>query len=158
MKKTDSGPNFPEPPERLIRKLSELLKANDLAEIELASGDLRLKLRARESAAIAPMPVSAMEPVAAPVSKAEANASSASDLHIIRSPFVGTFYRAPSPQSAAYVEEGQAISKGNVLCIVEAMKIMNEIESDSAGVVEKIYVEDGTPVDFNTALFGVRKT
>lgn len=153
-----SGHQFPEPPERLIRKLSELLKTNDLAEIELASGELRLRLRARETdyRPQASLPASNPSPMpqeAAP--KTEKQASS--DLHMLRSPFVGTFYRSPSPDSAPFVEEGQSVGKGTVLCIVEAMKIMNEIEADTSGVVEKIYAEDGTPVDFNTALLGIRK-
>jgi acetyl-CoA carboxylase biotin carboxyl carrier protein len=83
---------------------------------------------------------------------------SSSELHVVRSPFIGTFYRAPSPNSAVFAEVGQSVQKGQVLCIVEAMKIMNEIEADAGGVIEKIFIENGSPVDFNAALFAIRKS
>lgn len=146
-----------EVPEKLIRKLSDLLKSTDLSEIELSSEGFKVKVKAKGesvSYSFPPSLPSAGREAAAPKPAIE---SAESDLHIIRSPFVGTFYASPSPSAEAYTGEGQSVSKGQVLCIVEAMKIMNEIEADSGGTIEKIYVENGTPVDFNTALFGIRK-
>jgi len=147
-------------PEAAIRRLADLLRTTDLAEIEIATGAVSVRVRAKESPAIysvASSPVAAApSATSAPLSRASEPAAH-SDLHIIRSPFIGTFYRAPSPTSPAFVEQGQSIAKGQSLGIVEAMKLMNEIESDAAGVVEKIFVENGTPVEFNTPLFGIRK-
>lgn len=98
------------------------------------------------SAASAPQHQSA--PAAAPAAKA---------FHEVKSPIVGTFYRAPSPDADAYVNEGQKVKAGQVLCIVEAMKLMNEIESDADGTIVKILVENGKPVEYNQALFLVDK-
>ena len=146
----------PEVPEDAILKLSDLLKSTDLAEIEVTIGQTTVKVRAKEQ--MGSFSMAAPAPIAAPASRPQQKAAEPhSDLHIIRSPFIGTFYRSPSPTSAAFVELNQAVSKGQALCIVEAMKLMNEIESDSSGVIEKIFVENGTPVEFNTPLFGIRK-
>lgn len=158
MKSSDRPPfDQLEVPERMIRKLSELLKTTDLAEIEISSDQLSVRVKAKETSP------AFVHQVASPISSTISQNTStgktepSTDLHIVRSPFIGTFYRAPSPTSAAFVEEGQMVSKGQILCIVEAMKIMNEIESDVAGVIDKIFVENGTPVDFNAPLFGIRK-
>lgn len=148
-----------EVPEKLIRKLSDLLKQTDLAEIEMSLEGISVRVRAKESLisagySMAQTQNAAVYPAAVPSKTLEEPETS---LHIVRSPFVGTFYRAPSPNSEVYVEVGQNVNKGQVLCIVEAMKIMNEIECDSGGIIEKIFVEDGTPVDYNAPLFGLRK-
>jgi len=150
-------------PEGVIRKLSDLLKTTDLAEIEVTTDKMSIRVRARETvggATFVSAPSTPILPAAAPLSSAApaAREEPKSDLHLIRSPFVGTFYRAPSPQSPSFVEQGQAVSKGQSLCIVEAMKLMNEIEADMSGIIEKIFVENGTPVEFNTPLFGIRKS
>lgn len=147
-------------PESAIRKLSEILRSTDLAEIEIAEGPLSIRVRAKEgspqviSVPTAPAHIS---PVASAPVRPASQENISSDLHVVRSPFVGTFYRAPSPNSPSFVEVGQTVSKGSVLCIIEAMKIMNEIEADSGGVIEKIFVENGAPVDFNAPLFSLRK-
>jgi len=148
-------------PEGVIRKLSDLLKSTDLAEIEITTEKMAIRVRARDGLTFSmppmasPIPAPAMQnsnlQTSAP--RVEAN----SELHLIRSPFVGTFYRAPSPSSPSFVEQGQSISKGQSVGIVEAMKLMNEIEADMSGVIEKIFVENGAPVEFNTPLFGIRK-
>lgn len=159
-----SGPSLKsssEVPETVIRKLSEILRSTDLAEIEFSTGSMNVRVRARENP-VTPMmvtaPVQSSTPSAASSSTASKPAAEPqSDLHMIRSPFVGTFYRAPSPNSANFVEMNQSVSKGQALCIVEAMKLMNEIESDVSGVIEKIFVENGQPIEFNTPLFGIRK-
>lgn len=149
-------------PEELIKRLSDLLKLTDLAEIELSLKDTTVRVRAKE-AQVAPVILGSPQAVTTPsaqphsISKPSKSVEAHSDLHIVRSPFIGTFYRAPSPTSPSFVEMGQAVSKGQVLCIVEAMKLMNEIEADSSGVIEKIFVENGTPVEFNTPLFGIKK-
>ena len=156
-----SGQGPSDVPESVIRKLSDLLKATDLAEIEISSAKMSVRVRAREAASPMVMSMPSAPVVSVPnavVSNAPAkSAETHSDLHIVRSPFVGTFYRTPSPSSPPFVEQGQSISKGQVLCIVEAMKLMNEIEADAGGVIEKIFVESGTPVEFNTPLFGIRR-
>jgi acetyl-CoA carboxylase biotin carboxyl carrier protein len=154
-----SGSNGqPRLPEETIRKLSELLKATDLAEIEVTLGSMRIRVRGHEqSVQTYAQPILAAAPSTVPAARTPKTIDPNSDLHIIRSPFIGTFYRQPSPTSPPFAELNQAVSKGQTLCIVEAMKLMNEIESDTSGVVEKIFVESGTPVEFNMPLFGIRK-
>lgn len=152
-------------PEGAIRKLSEILKSTDLAEIEVSTEKMTIRVRAKEMAAgpltytvaAAPTPTAPVVPThAQALSKPGSEPQADSHLHIIRSPFVGTFYRAPSPNSPPFVEVGQAVSKGQTLGIVEAMKLMNEIEADASGIVEKIYVDNSTPVEFNTPLFALK--
>lgn len=147
----------PKVPEDVIRKLSDLLKSTDLAEIEISMGEMQVRVRGREQVVTHLAPTSGPAPVGPTNRSPTKSVEPHSDLHIVRSPFIGTFYRQPSPTSAAFVELNQAVSKGQTLCIVEAMKLMNEIESDSSGVIEKIFVESGTPVEFNMPLFGIRK-
>ena len=148
-------------PESAIRRLAELLRSTDLAEIEVATGSVSVRVRAKESPAVysvASAPVAAVSVATnAAAAGRPSETSTHPDLHIVRSPFIGTFYRAPSPNSPPFVESGQSISKGQSLGIVEAMKLMNEIEADASGIIEKIFVENGTPVEFNTPLFGIRK-
>ncbi len=150
-------------PEKAIRKLSEILRSTDLAEIEVVDEGVSIRVRARESQAVYTAMAPAISTPSPSIAHATHNAATKPaenmnpELHVVRSPFVGTFYRAPSPTSSVFVEVGQSVSKGQVMCIVEAMKIMNEIEADASGVVEKIFVENGSPVDFNAPLFAVRK-
>ena len=151
-----------EVPEKVIEKLSNLLKKTDLNEIEIKSGELSVRVTAKinqASVSSVNIPgISSSENVSAGEAKSKAlKEDEQSELHIIRSPFVGMFYRSPSPTTASYVDLNQSVSKGQVLCIVEAMKVMNEIEADAAGKIEKVYVESGTPVEFNAPLFGIRK-
>lgn len=153
----NSGNSVPRVPEETIRRLSELLKSTDLAEIEIREGSQVVRVRAKESASHFSQPPNVTLPSAPPAPRIQKPIEPHSDLHIIRSPFIGTFYRSPSPQASAFVELNQTISKGEVLGIIEAMKLMNEIEADLSGTVEKIFVENGTPVEFNTPLFGIRK-
>jgi acetyl-CoA carboxylase biotin carboxyl carrier protein len=146
-----------EVPEKMIRKLSDLLKSTDLAEIEVATGQMTIRVRAREMHASSMIVSSSPAQTMTHAAPTKPHVEALSDLHIVRSPFVGTFYKAPSPSHPAFVELNQTISKGQTLGIVEAMKLMNEIEADASGVIEKIYVENGAPVEFNTPLFGIRK-
>ncbi len=142
-------------PEDAVLQLSGLLKTTDLAEIEVSFEGYSIRVRARESQ----NPVVVNAPLSPSVSSTTSNtvAKIHDELHIVRSPLIGTFYRASSPGAKSFVEVGQPISKGHVLCIVEAMKMMNEIESDAAGTIEKIFVENGDPVEFNTPLFALKR-
>ena len=146
---------------RKIKKLIELVEESGITELEVSEeeGSVRIS-RATVAApanvqysipAAAPTPVAApVAPAAAPVAPAAAPEEIAG--HKIRSPMVGTFYRSPSPEAKAFVEVGQTVKVGDALCIVEAMKMMNRIEADTAGVVKAILVNDGEPVEFDEPL------
>jgi acetyl-CoA carboxylase biotin carboxyl carrier protein len=138
-------------PVELARKLGTLLTELGLSEIDVTVGDVRVRLQ-RGWAASAP-PVVAGEPVVASVERpAAAEIESASGV-TIEAPMVGTFYRASSPTADPYVSEGDLVKEGQILCIIEAMKLMNEIESKVAGRVVKIFVENAHPVEFGQSLF-----
>jgi acetyl-CoA carboxylase biotin carboxyl carrier protein len=159
-----------------LRELIELLRENGLAELELESHDFRVRLR-REGAnsqpvhyadpmvaTAAPQPAPQNNPAAAtpsaapahPGAQATTEASQDQDLHIIPSPIVGTFYRSPSPTADPFVKIGSNVEPDSVVCIIEAMKLMNEIQAEIGGEVVKIYVENGQPVEYGQPLFGVR--
>lgn len=145
---------------RKIKKLIELVEESGIAELEIAEGEesVRISRYPTNMPVAAPAfsygaPAAAPAPVAAaPAAAAEAKPA-AIEGHVVRSPMVGTFYRAPSPGAANFIEEGSTVSVGDALCIVEAMKMMNQIEADKAGVVKKILVENGQPVEFDEPLF-----
>lgn len=147
---------------RKVKKLIELLESSDVAEIEIKEGEESVRISRASKVAPAPIqyhsaPV-AMAPaapaaVAAPAAAAEpAETSKKIRGNVLKSPMVGTFYRAPSPSSPPFVEVGQHVKVGDVIGIIEAMKMMNQIEADHAGVVEAILVQDGEPVEFDQAL------
>ncbi|MEQ8407495.1 MAG: acetyl-CoA carboxylase biotin carboxyl carrier protein [Gammaproteobacteria bacterium] len=146
---------------RKVKKLIELLETSDVAEIEIKEGEEAVRISRISSAAPAPAPVSMAVPqAAAPApspadSSAESKPGPASSGKKINSPMVGTFYRAPSPSSPPFVEIGTHVKAGDVVCIVEAMKMMNQIEADHSGVVEAILVEDGEPVEFDQPLISI---
>ncbi len=144
---------------RKVKKLIELLESSDIAEIEIKEGEEAVRIS--RASTHAPVPVHtyaapAPAPVAAPSAPApvaaEEPAAKKLSGNVIKSPMVGTFYRAPSPSSPVFVEVGQHVKVGDVICIVEAMKMMNQIEADHSGVVEAILVEDGEPVEFDQPL------
>lgn len=146
---------------RKIQKLIEYVECSSIAELEVTEGESKIRI-ARTSAPIAAPTVYAspvVAPVNVPVEPATAAASSPTapaqrDLsNAQKSPMVGTFYRSPSPSSPAFVEVGQSVKEGDTLCIIEAMKLMNEIEAERSGVVKEILVENGTPVEFGEPLF-----
>jgi acetyl-CoA carboxylase biotin carboxyl carrier protein len=143
---------------RKVKKLIELLEESDVAEIEIHEGEESVRISRGSTAVVAPMaaPVAAA-PMAAPATAAAPVASPAAEPevqgHAVRSPMVGTFYSAPSPEASAFVKEGDTVSAGQTLCIIEAMKILNQIESDKAGKITKILVENGQPVEFDQPLF-----
>ena len=137
---------------RKVKKLIELLEISGVNEIELREGpDGESLVRISRAPPAAPSPVSPSVAQDAAPPKREA----APEGHVIRSPMVGTFYRAPSPNSPPFVEVGQRVAKGDVVCIVEAMKMMNQIEADRAGVVEAVLVDNGHPVGFDQPLMTV---
>ncbi len=163
---------------RKVKKLIELLEESNIDEIEIKEGEesvrisrssaallqglvaptagtsaapLPAALAALAAAAPAPAPTAAAEPTAAGTPEA-APAGQALSGHVVKSPMVGTFYRSPSPSSPSFVEVGQHVKLGDVICIVEAMKMMNQIETDKAGVVEAILVENGQAVEFDQPL------
>jgi len=141
-----------------IREILELLKGSDVSEFELGRGDMVLKLRRGPAIVPVAMPPAAPAP-AAPARPAEepppAPVPPKPTYKEILSPIVGTFYRAPAPDAAPFVEVGTRVVKGQVLCIVEAMKIMNQIESDTTGTIAAIIVENAQPVAYGQALFHV---
>jgi len=157
-----------------IERLLDFMVQHGVEEFEYERGDLRIRLKkpTANSNAVAPPAVAAPEivvanpgpPAAAEVStpalarETAPDAARADDLHIVKSPIVGTFYEAPSPGAEPFVKLGDHVEVGQVLCIVEAMKLMNEIESDLAGDVMRIFVESGQPVEYGEPLFAIRPT
>ncbi len=139
----------------LIQDYTDFMKSNDLVEIDFRGKDFSIRLRRFEgNVAVSSVPVVAAHAPQAPVASKAAPAPR-SDLHVIKSPFVGTFYRAAGPNQEPFVEEGKIVSAGDTLCIIEAMKLMNEIESDIKGRVVRVLVKNGTPVEFGEALFEI---
>ena len=148
-----------------LEKLLKLFDESSLTELEIDEEGTQVRL-ARQKEQAAPMqfafpqmqPAYGGAPQAAPASaapaapKAEAPASTGASYHEVKSPIVGTFYRAPSPEADSYVQVGQSVQVGTTLCIIEAMKLMNEIESDAAGKIVKILVENGQPVEYGQVL------
>ncbi|HEB96408.1 MAG TPA: acetyl-CoA carboxylase biotin carboxyl carrier protein [Sedimenticola thiotaurini] len=141
---------------RKVKKLIELLEASDIAEIEIHEGEESVRISRYGSGAVvaAPVPAAAAVPAApAPAAAESAPAEPEISGHVIKSPMVGTFYEAPSPGAKPFVREGQQVNVGDTLCIIEAMKILNQIESDKAGTIKQILVENGQPVEYNQPLF-----
>ena len=145
---------------RKIKKLIELVEESGITELEVSEEEGSVRISRATVAAPAnvqySIPAAAPTPVAAPAAPAVAPAPAAAPEeiagHKIRSPMVGTFYRSPSPEAKAFVEVGQTVKVGDALCIVEAMKMMNRIEADKAGVVKATLVNDGEPVEFDEPL------
>jgi acetyl-CoA carboxylase, biotin carboxyl carrier protein len=146
---------------RKVKKLIELLEESNVAEIEIHEGEESVRISRHGSAPMHYMmqaPAAGAPAATAPAAPTAGVAESetepeADEGAIVRSPMVGTFYRAPSPGSRAFVEEGQDVKLGDTLCIIEAMKILNQIECEKAGVVRRILVENGQPVEYNQPLF-----
>ncbi|MGH7314240.1 MAG: acetyl-CoA carboxylase biotin carboxyl carrier protein [Candidatus Rokuibacteriota bacterium] len=134
----------------LARQLAILLKELDLTEIEASIGELRVRLQRGRAVATVPAPPGAPHEIAAPAPAVDAAA--AAKLLTIEAPMVGTFYRASSPTAEPYVREGDVVKEGQILCIIEAMKLMNEIESKASGRIVKILVENGQPVEYGQPL------
>ena len=143
---------------RKIKKLIELLEESGIAEIEIAEGEesVRITREIKSPMAAAPVQYAAPAPVAAPAA-APAQAAPAEDAvasgHQVKSPMVGTFYEASSPGAAPFTEIGKQVKAGDTLCIIEAMKMLNQIESDKSGIVKAVLAENGQPVEFDQPLF-----
>lgn len=156
-----------------LQQLIEFLKEYQVAEFDLERGDLKIRLKfggafpapQAEPSTLAtsvlssvapPAPSAPRLPVAEPTASAAPAPESGAELHIVKSPIVGTFYGSPSPGAPAFVNVGDHVDKGTIICIVEAMKLMNEIESDAAGEVAKCFVTNGQAIEFGQPLFAIR--
>jgi acetyl-CoA carboxylase biotin carboxyl carrier protein len=164
------GPTFANPEMQQIEQLFQFMTEHNLEEFEYSRGDLHIRLRkpsavvavgAARSAAFPEIIVpgsggaaAGPEPSVAATAAPETRATE--DLHLVKSPIVGTFYGSPSPGAEAFVKVGAFVETGQTLCIVEAMKLMNEIESDETGEIVRIFVENGQPVEYGQPLFGIR--
>ncbi len=151
---------------RKVKKLIELLEESGIGEIEIKEGEESVRISRAVTAAPTPPPMAYAPPApaavapapapAAPAAAAEPEAPAAQTSgHVVKSPMVGTFYRSPSPSSPSFVEAGATVKAGDTLCIVEAMKMMNQIEADVSGTIEAILVENGEPVEFDQPLFTI---
>jgi acetyl-CoA carboxylase biotin carboxyl carrier protein len=146
---------------RKIKTLIDLVQESGIAELEITEGEEKVRISRHGSAVAAPQYIHSAPaqfsvptaPAAAPAAAAAAPAPAEPTGHTLKSPMVGTFYRSPSPGTAAFIEVGAVVTKGQTLCIIEAMKLLNEIESDAAGVVKAILVENGQPVEYGQPLF-----
>jgi acetyl-CoA carboxylase biotin carboxyl carrier protein len=164
-----------------LKELIEFLKENNIGEFDLERGELKVRIKfaqegagdlasmsqllaaLRASQAAAPITLPAVQAASVPAATqsaapaaASADESDEASLHIVKSPIVGTFYESPSPGTSAFVKVGDQVEQGQVLCIIEAMKLMNEIESDASGEIVKRFVQNGQPVEYGQQLFAVR--
>jgi len=146
---------------RKLKKLIDLVQESGIAELEITEGEEKVKIVRGGVVSVSPpagAPAAAAAPVApaapaAAVPAAPAETAAAPEGPVVKAPMVGTFYRSPSPDAKAFVEVGQTVKEGQTVCIIEAMKLMNEIESDASGVVKAILVENGQPVEYGQPLF-----
>jgi acetyl-CoA carboxylase biotin carboxyl carrier protein len=149
---------------RKLKKLIDLVQESGIAELEITEGEEKVKIVKGGEATVTPLaPVARAALTAAPAAAAAAPAPAApagappeepvAEGHVLKAPMVGTFYRAASPEAKVFVEVGQGIKAGETVCIIEAMKLMNEIEADATGVIKAILVENGQPVEFGQPLF-----
>jgi len=174
-KANQANPTFANPEIQQIQQLLQFMSEHNLEEFEYSRGDLRIRLKKPSAGLVmAPRMVSAPEiivsgapaaaapaagtpnPASSSNAPAPAEARTSEDLHLVKSPIVGTFYGSPSPGAEPFVKVGAYVETGQTLCIVEAMKLMNEIESDETGEVVRIFVENGQPVEYGQPLFGIR--
>ena len=146
---------------RKLKTLIDLVSESNISELEITEADGKVRIVKSDGTVAVPMaqampvmaaPVAAA-PAAAPAAAAAAPAAPVETGHVVKSPMVGTFYRASGPNAKAFVEVGQQVKEGQAICIIEAMKIMNEIDADKSGTVTKILVENGQPVEFGQPLF-----
>ncbi len=164
--KADESGSFANPEIGQIEQLLRFMSEHNLEEFEYSRGDLRIRLKkpgtatmlaapSRPAEIIVPAAVPAISSHAAELAP-EADTRGGEDLFLVKSPIVGTFYGSPSPGSEPFVKVGSYVESGQTLCIVEAMKLMNEIESETNGEVLRIFVENGQPVEYGQPLFGIR--
>jgi len=167
-KASKASPSFANPEIEQIEQLLRFMTEHNLEEFEYSRGDLRIRLRKPSAGVvvaatrtigvpeiIVPAALDGAQPApSAPAALPETRASE--ELHLIKSPIVGTYYESPSPGAEPFLKVGDYVETGQTLCIVEAMKLMNEIESDASGEVIRIFVENGQPVEYGQPLFGIR--
>ena len=147
---------------RKVKKLIELLEESNINELEITEGEESVRISRGGPIAYAAAPVAMAPAVAAPAAVAAAPAAAAPTAaadelsgHVVRSPMVGSYYSSPAPGSPTFVKVGQPVAPGDVLCIIEAMKMMNQIEADKAGTIGAILLEDGEPVEFDQPMFTI---
>ena len=144
---------------RKLKKLIDLVQESGIAELEITEGEEKVKIvkggvvTLTTTAAPAAGPVAVAAPEAKPAAAPPAQPAAGQDGHVVKAPMVGTFYRSPSPDAKPFVEVGQPVKEGDTICIIEAMKLMNEIEADASGVVKAVLVENGQPVEYGQPLF-----
>ena len=145
---------------RKLKTLIELVESSGIAELEISEGEERVRITRTAASALqtyapasAPQPVVSAAAAQTVVPAAEPAKPAIAEGHVVKSPMVGTFYRSASPGSKAFVDVGQSVNSGDTLCIIEAMKLLNEIEADQGGVIKAILVENGQPVEFGQPLF-----
>ena len=150
---------------RKLKTLIDLVEASDISELELTEGEEKVKISRQNNKAQSLAPVNYVQPIQPPVNQqpqaqteeplGKVDTTTIDNKDVITSPMVGTFYRAASPDSAPFIDIGSTVKKGETLCIVEAMKILNEIESDKEGTISKILIENGQPIEFGQPLFEI---
>lgn len=146
---------------RKLKKLIDLVEESGISELELTEGEEKVRISRAMAPGVAPVTQYMAAPAPAPVAAAPASAAAAPaaapaevlDGKVVKSPMVGTFYRASSPDAKAFVDVGSSVNTGDTLCIIEAMKLLNEIESEFSGTIKKIFVENGQPVEYGEPLF-----
>ena len=145
---------------RKLKKLIDLVQESGIAELEITEGEEKVKIVKGGGVSVSQAPLAPAQPPPAPPPAAGSSAAAPAakpeagqEGHVLKAPMVGTFYRSPSPDAKAFIEVGQPIKEGQTICIIEAMKLMNEIESDASGVVKAILVENGQPVEYGQPLF-----
>ena len=150
---------------RKLKKLIDLVQESGIAELEITEGEEKVKIVKGGEATVtpvapataplagAPIAAPASAPATAPAAAAAAAEEPAQSGHVLKAPMVGTFYRSPSPEAKPFVEVGQNVKAGETVCIIEAMKLMNEIEADATGMIKAILVESGQPVEYGQPLF-----
>jgi acetyl-CoA carboxylase biotin carboxyl carrier protein len=145
---------------RKLKKLIDLVQESGIAELEITEGEERVRIASGGAVSLTPLAAAAPAAAAAPVAAAPAPATAtapvpapAAEGHVVKAPMVGTFYRAPAPDAKPFVEVGDTVKEGQAICVIEAMKLMNEIEADASGVIKAILVENGQPVEYGQALF-----
>jgi acetyl-CoA carboxylase biotin carboxyl carrier protein len=139
-----------------IRELVDLVTERGLAGLEIERSGFRLRIEGRRLEAPAPAAAAPAVRGIAPAPLLEEESPADENVHVITSPIVGTFYRSPSPESDAFAQVGERVSKGKILCIIESMKLMNEIESDVEGEVVAVFPRNGQPVEYGEKLFAIR--
>ena len=145
---------------RKLKKLIDLVQESGIAELEITEGEEKVKIVKGGEATVTPVAAAAAPPAAAPAAGAAAAPAAAAAAaeepaqpgHVLKAPMVGTFYRSPSPEAKPFVEVGQNVKAGETVCIIEAMKLMNEIEADATGMIKAILVESGQPVEYGQPL------